>query len=218
MTTAHIVSFSETLRKRTRSQHQVSAGAGFMSDLMRGHCSLEEYSSLIAQYWFVYGALERAAVTMAHDPVASPFVTERLTRLPALESDLEFLVGSDWRDRILPLSATQAYVDRLETVASKSAGAFVAHHYTRYLGDLSGGQFIKTVLQRHYGFGTNGVGFYIFSEVADPSEFKSVYRSQLDAAPWTDAQKEDVVDEVLLAYAMNTALLAALDRDRREIA
>ncbi len=39
-----------------------------------------------------------------------------------------------------------------------------------------------------------------------------------DAAPWTDAQKEDVVDEVLLAYAMNTALLADLDRDRREIA
>lgn len=211
-----VVPFSELLRTRTRSRHGASSGAGFMTDLMRGTCSVDDYASLVAQYWFVYGALERATARMADHPVAAPFITSRLTRLPALEADLGFLIGPDWRSRVEPLASTAEYVDRLDGLASVSAGAFVAHHYTRYLGDLSGGQFIRTVLQRHYGFETNGVGFYVFAEVADPAEFKAVYRAQLDAAPWSEDEKEAVVAEVVHAYDLNTRLLAELDTARRE--
>ena len=52
------------------------------------------------------------------------------------------------------------------------AGGFVAHHYTRYLGDLSGGQAIGRLMKRHFGFETNGILFYLFDQIADPKAFK----------------------------------------------
>ena len=65
-------------------------------------------------------------------------------------------------------------------------------------------------MQRRFGFDTNGIGFYLFAEIADPKAFKDVYREQLDAAPWDAAEQERVIDEVLLAYRFNTDLFEDL--------
>ncbi len=206
------ISFSTALRERSSGAHSGSEGAGFMSDLMTGDGTREDYIALVAQHWFIYEALESAAERMRRDPVASVFITEKLTRLPALAADLEFLIGPDWRERIAPLPTTRRYVERINQVGATWPGGFVAHHYTRYLGDLSGGLFIGKLMQRRFGFDTNGVGFYIFDEIADPKAFKDVYRDQLDAAPWDDAEKERVIDEVLVAYQFNTDLFEDLGR------
>ena len=40
---------------------------------------------------------------------------------------------------------------------------------------------------------TNGIGFYVFDDIADPRAFKDVYREQLDAAPWDADEQERVV-------------------------
>jgi len=200
------IPFSTALRERSSRAHSGSEGAGFMSDLMKGEGTREDYVALVAQHWFMYDALERGAERMRRDPVASVFITDKLTRLPAIEADLAFLIGPDWREQISPLPTTRRYVDRIDLMATTWAGGFVAHHYTRYLGDLSGGQFIGRVMARRFGFETNGIGFYLFDDIADPAAFKEVYRTQLDAAPWDAAEKERVIDEVLLAYELNTAL------------
>lgn len=205
------VSFSTALRERSRSAHSGSEHAGFMSDLMRGDGTRDDYVALVAQHWFIYAALEAAAEKMSGDPIAAPFITEKLTRLPALEADLEYLIGDDWRERIAPLPTTERYVARIEEIAASDwAGGFVAHHYTRYLGDLSGGQFIGRLMARQFELGSNGIGFYVFDEIADPAAFKDVYREQLDAAPWDAAEAERVIDEVLLAYRFNTELFVDL--------
>lgn len=199
--------FSQALRERTWSGHSDSEGAGFMTDLMKGDGTREDYIALVAQHYFIYEALEGAEKVFAEDAVVAQFATSRLTRLPALESDLEFLLGADWRERITPLPTTIAYVERIRRVAAERwAGGFIAHHYTRYLGDLSGGQFIGRVMQRRFGFDTNGVGFYLFDEIADPQEFKQTYRDELDRVDWDAAERERVIDEVLLAYRFNTEL------------
>ncbi|WP_420364494.1 biliverdin-producing heme oxygenase [Curtobacterium sp. L3-7] len=209
------IPFSELLRKRTRRSHGSSAGNGFMDDLLGGKCDVADYAALLGQYSFVYDALERAAARMADHPVASPFVTAQLTRMPAIRSDLEYLIGSDWSELVCPLPATTAYVRRLNEVAAQWPGGFVAHHYTRYLGDLSGGQMIGRMLSEQFGFDTNGVLFYIFDQVADPAAFRDTYRGQLDAAPWDDDERERVIAEVELAYELNNGLLAELDAGRR---
>ncbi len=185
-----------------------------MSDLLKGEGSREDYAALVTQHFFIYEALEAAGERMRKDPVAAVFISDKLTRLPALEADLEFLIGPDWRGSITPLPTTQRYVDRINEVGATWVGGFVAHHYTRYLGDLSGGIFIGRVMQRRFGFDTNGVGFYLFDDIADPNAFKDVYREQLDAAPWDAAERERVIDEVLLAYRFNTELFEDLDRVR----
>lgn len=208
-----VIPFSQALRERTRSGHSSSEGADFMSDLMTGKGSREDYVALVAQHFFIYEALEAAAARFAGDPVASRFITPQLTRLPAIEADLEFLIGAGWRDEIAPLPTTRAYVDRINEVTAEGwAGGFVAHHYTRYLGDLSGGQAIRTLMQRQFGFDTNGVGFYFFDQIAKPREFKDTYREQLDAAGWDAAESERVIDEVMRAYAFNTELFVDLAR------
>ncbi|WP_159501978.1 heme oxygenase (biliverdin-producing) [Microbacterium sp. 18062] len=210
------IPFSTALRERSSGAHSGSEGAGFMSDLIKGDGTREDYIALVAQHWFIYEALESAAERMRRDPVASVFITDRLTRLPALEADLEFLIGPDWRERIEPLPTTRRYVERINQVGATWSGGFIAHHYTRYLGDLSGGLFIGKLMQRRFGFDTNGIGFYIFGDIADPKAFKDVYRDQLDAAPWDDAEKERVIDEVLLAYQFNTDLFEDLARAKAE--
>ncbi len=211
---AEILSFSAALRERSAGSHSRSEHAGFMSDLLKGDGSREDYVALVAQHYFIYEALEGVGERMRKDPVAAVFISDKLTRLPALEADLEYLIGPDWRSTITPLPTTQRYVDRINEVGSTWVGGFVAHHYTRYLGDLSGGIFIGRVMQRRFGFETNGVGFYLFDDIADPNAFKDVYREQLDAAPWDDAERERVIDEVLLAYQFNTELFVDLDRMR----
>ena len=205
------VPFSTALRERSRSAHSGSEHAGFMSDLMRGNGTRDDYVALVAQHWFIYAALEAAAATFADDAVAAPFITDKLTRLPALEADLAYLIGDDWRERIAPVATTERYVARIDEVTRTGwAGGFVAHHYTRYLGDLSGGQFIGKLMARQFELGGNGIGFYVFDEIADPAAFKDVYREQLDAAPWTPDEAERVIDEVLRAYQYNTDLFVDL--------
>ena len=206
-----ITPFSTALRERSRAAHSGSAHAGFMADLMRGKGTREDYVALVAQHWFIYDALEAAASAFAADAVAAPFITSKLTRLPALEADLAYLIGPDWRSRITPVPTTERYVERIREIqATGWAGGFVAHHYTRYLGDLSGGQFIGKLMSRQFELGTNGIGFYVFDEIADPAAFKDVYREQLDAAPWDPAESERVIDEVLYAYQLNTDLFVDL--------
>ena len=207
---AEPIPFSAALRERSSSAHSGSEHAGFMSDLMQGKGTRDDYVALVAQHWFIYEALEAVTERMRRDPVASVFISDKLTRLPALEADLAFLLGSDWRERIEPLPTTRRYVERIRRVGATWPGGFVAHHYTRYLGDLSGGLFIGKLMQRQFGFDTNGIGFYVFGDIADPRAFKDVYREQLDAAPWDAAEQDRVIDEVLVAYRFNTDLFVDL--------
>ncbi len=104
------------------------------------------------------------------------------------------------------MPSTFRYTARIREVGHDWPGGFIAHHYTRYLGDLSGGQIIRTLLQRQYGFETNGVGFYLFADIAKPKVFKDVYRSQLDAVDWTEEERDRVIAEVGLAFRFNTEL------------
>lgn len=212
------IPFSTALRERSGAAHAGSEHAGFMADLLRGEGTREDYVNLVVQHWFIYQALEAATERMRHDPVAAPFISDKLTRLPALEADLQFLVGDDWRERIEPLPTTRRYVERITQVGTVWAGGFVAHHYTRYLGDLSGGLYIGRVMKRRFGFETNGIGFYLFDDIADPAQFKTVYREQLDAAPWDADERERVIDEVLLAYRFNTELFEDLAHAKSGVA
>lgn len=206
-----VIPFSQALRERTWSNHGDSEGADFMKDLMTGKGTREDYIALVAQHYFIYAALEAAADRFADDATAAPFISPQLTRLPAIEEDLRFLIGDDWLEQIHPLPTTQRYVDRINEISREGwAGGFIAHHYTRYLGDLSGGQAIRRLMQRQFGFETNGVGFYFFDQIASPKEFKETYRDQLDSVAWDAAERERVIDEVVRAYQFNTDLFVDL--------
>lgn len=208
--------FSTVIRAASQDQHTRAENSAFMSDLLGGRLGLDAYARYTEQLWFVYRALEDAGHRrrLAGDPVAAPFLRPELLRLPALERDLDHLLGPGWRPRADALPATRAYADRIAAGARDWPAGFVAHHYTRYLGDLSGGQVIRGIAERQWGFPHKGDGvrFYVFEGIANPAAFKREYRALLDALPLDDLEKQRVVDECGRAFAMNTALFAELGR------
>jgi len=100
--------------------------------------------------------------------------------------------------------------ESIEATAADPA-LFVAHHYTRYLGDLSGGQAIGRILARTFGLEDDrGIAFYQFDAVPKPKPYKDEYRARLDALPLTAADQQRVVEEVKVVFGLNGALFAEL--------
>lgn len=203
--------FSEALRAATWASHEQAAAVPALAQLMAGELPRARYADMVAQHWFAYSVLEDAALVMAQDTAAGSFVHAGLERLPALEADLAFLLGEEWPLRVRSSAATRAYCDRMTEVCFTWPGGFVAHHYTRYLGDLSGGQHLGRALARMYGLADGrGVEFYRFDAVPDPKAFKAGYRRALDDAPWDPAEQRRIVAEISRAYELNTQVLAEL--------
>ncbi|MEH1017245.1 biliverdin-producing heme oxygenase [Micromonospora sp. CPCC 206060] len=203
--------FSTRLRAASWEAHQTAESQRYVSALVAGDLDQAGYTALVVQHHAIYEALEATADTMRHDPLAGPFVDDALTRLPALTTDLEFLLGPDWRQRIEPAPATISYAARVAEVCTSSPARFIAHHYTRYLGDLSGGLHIGRSLTRHYGLtGDAGAAFYRFDRITNPKAYKDAYRARLDSLPLDETGRTVLLDEVLVAYRHNSAVLAAL--------
>ncbi|GAA3814249.1 biliverdin-producing heme oxygenase [Cellulomonas soli] len=200
---------SAALRAGTREQHGAAERMPFMEALVAGHLDRSAYTALAVQQLSVYRALEAVSDRVVGDLLGSTLVFPELTRVPAIEQDLAYLLGQDWADHVTPLPATVAYVARLDEI-DDSVPHYAAHAYTRYLGDLSGGQILRRMMQRHYGFEDDGVAFYDFPQIHRLKPFKDVYRERLDALPFDAGTRTVVVEEARLAFELNRAMFADL--------
>lgn len=202
--------FHRTLRRMTLPVHDRAQYSTYMAALFDGRLDLEHYASLVIQYWHVYGALEDGADRLADDPAVGGFAVDAVRRRPGLAADLAFLLGPGWADELAPLPATAAYADRIREVVATWPGGWVAHHYTRYLGDIAGGQAVRVLLERQHGVVGDGARFYDFAALGPVSPFRERYRAMLDAAPWDDVERARVIDESTHAFEMNIAMFAEL--------
>ncbi|MFJ5555943.1 heme oxygenase (biliverdin-producing) [Streptomyces sp. NPDC093250] len=207
--------FSTLIRTASHEQHAEAETSTFMSDLLGGRLGLDAYARYTEQLWFVYEALESGAPGLASDPVAGPFIRPELFRLAALEQDLAHLRGPHWRSRLTALPATRTYADRVTKCARDWPPGYLAHHYTRYLGDLSGGQIIRGKAEQTWGFACKGDGvrFYVFEGIPNPAAFKRGYRELLDTVPVNDPEKQRIVAECKRAFTLNTELFRALGEE-----
>ncbi|MFE9672979.1 heme oxygenase (biliverdin-producing) [Streptomyces sp. NPDC006259] len=208
-------SFSTVIRTASHQQHVEAETSTFMSDLLGGGLGVDAYARYTEQLWFVYEALEAGAGRLASDPVAGPFIRPELFRRSALERDLAHLRGAGWRTGLSALPATRAYAERVRECADSWPGGYIAHHYTRYLGDLSGGQIIRDRAEKAWGFEKKGDGvrFYVFEEVGNPAAFKREYRELLDAVRADDLEKQRIVAECRKAFTLNTEVFRALGEE-----
>ncbi|MFE2054835.1 heme oxygenase (biliverdin-producing) [Streptomyces sp. NPDC059446] len=204
--------FSTLIRTASHEQHTEAESSTFMSDMLGGRLGVDAYTRYTEQLWFVYRALEDGARTLGEDPVAGPFIRPELMRTAELERDLAHLRGKKWREGLEPLPATAAYAARVAECTGDWPAGYVAHHYTRYLGDLSGGQIIRGTAEKTWGFARKGDGvrFYVFEQIPNPAAFKREYRELLDAVNADDLEKQRIVDECKRAFALNTAVFHEL--------
>lgn len=208
-------SFSTLIRTASHEQHVEAETSTFMSDLLGGRLGVDAYARYTEQLWFVYEALETGTERLASDPAVGPFIQPELFRLASLERDLAHLRGPRWRTGLSALPATQAYADRVRECAADWPAGYIAHHYTRYLGDLSGGQIIRDKAEKTWGFARKGDGvrFYVFEEIGNPAAFKRSYRELLDGVRADDLEKQRIVTECRKAFALNTAVFRALGEE-----
>ncbi|GLW33492.1 heme oxygenase (biliverdin-producing) [Actinoplanes regularis] len=202
--------FAARLRKATMSEHRDAETRGFITRLMGGTVPRDGFAALTAQYLIIYRELEAAAAVMRDNPVAADFADPVLSRVAALESDLAHLYGPDWAARVEPVAATERYAARVREFCRTSPAHFVAHHYVRYLGDLSGGQLVGRKVAATYRLDLPGTAFYRFDQITDPKAYKTVYRARLDALDLPPADLDTLVDESQLAFTLNSAVFQDL--------
>mmetsp|Transcript_22359 Transcript_22359/g.72098 ORF Transcript_22359/g.72098 Transcript_22359/m.72098 type:complete len:443 (+) Transcript_22359:63-1391(+) len=233
--TSSAKTLSAMLKEGTEAVHAEAEGVEFVKALLERRAPLQSYVALIARLAKVYEVME-AAMDDAERLRGATFFADELRRTPSLRKDLAFykeyvrkLRGGggfcdkdkdeSWAEAFREDSpATDAYVERLRELRErKQDDLLAAHVYTRYLGDLSGGQVLKRAVKRGLlgnGDSDDGLLFYNFDDTIGPptqvKKFKDKYRKTLDSTPLANPV-DDLVQEAVAAFRHNTALLAELD-------
>lgn len=200
------------LREGTKKAHTMAENTGFIACFLKGTVEKESYRKLVANFYFVYSAMEEEMRRHQDHPILSNVYFPELERKETLEQDLAYYFGKNWRDQVAPSTATQSYVARIHQIANVSPELLIAHSYTRYIGDLSGGQILKKIAQNGMNL-TEGEGtsFYEFKQITDERSFKKEYRARLDALPIDDAAADRIVEEANDAFGMNMKVFKELE-------
>jgi len=200
---------SVQMRDGSQAEHKDAEGSSFMSCLLDGQVNETGYTEYLAMLRPIYAALESVGARLADDPIAGAVIDPAINRLAAIDRDLAYWSGDAGVPQVQS-AAVDRYVARIEAAATDPA-LFVAHHYTRYLGDLSGGQAIGRILARTFELPEGqGIAFYQFDAVPKPKPYKDAYRARLDSLPLTPRDQQRVVDEVKVVFGLNGALFEEL--------
>lgn len=160
----------------------------------------------MASLYHVYKALEEEIERNKENPVYAPlYFPEELHRRAALEQDMAFWYGPRWQEAIPCTQATKRYVRRLHEVGRGEPELLVAHTYTRYLGDLSGGQVLKKIAQKALDLPSSGEGlaFFTFPNIANATKFKQLYRSRMNTLEMTPEVRERAIEEAKTSFLLN---------------
>ncbi|EGD54710.1 heme oxygenase (biliverdin-producing) [Gordonia neofelifaecis] len=203
---------SEEMKKGSMIEHEQAENSEFMAELLAGRINEAGYIAYLQRLRVVYDALEQASRALADDAQVALVHDPALERVVAIDADL-----AHWSARtgaeVRPLDsvAADAYAARLAEAASWG-GLVVAHHYTRYLGDLSGGQAIGRILDRAFELDGEGIAMYAFDLDVATKPYKDGYRARLDAIGETLSadDRARIVDEVRVAFRLNHDLFAEL--------
>lgn len=209
---------SLALRTETASAHDDAEGSAFVEQLMGGLACRPAFVALVAQQLVIYRALEEVLWgEYADHPLVAPVLDHKLDRVPALEQDMIFFAGEDFDARITAgeihlVPAAEDYAATLRTTHTPEA--MLAHHYVRYLGDLSGGQIIARMVQRHYGIDAAGLNFYHFAEIPKPKPYKDRYRETLDRLEADEPTRRRILDAAVDSFELNRRVFADLGAAR----
>ena len=197
--------------------HREAESVSFVKNFIRGRIERTHYSQMQVGLYYVYEAMEKA-IDKNRDHLQTLYLPEKLRRLPSLESDLEYLLGKNWKSENPPSQATLDYVRRIEEVAASDPVRLISHSYTRYLGDLSGGQILKKRAKAAMQLPENALQFYEFHNIKEGAKaFKNDYRRFLDNLRFENSDNgamsvhDRLVGEANVAFVLDMRLFEELD-------
>ena len=204
-------SFHEQIQEATEESHRSAERTDFIVNLMGGTLNQHAYLRYLEALAPIYEQLETLLQARATRPLLKDFDHRGLDRFSRVQADIALLRGHTGvaDNAVLPL-ATTAYLSRLH--ADIEDERLLAHHYIRYLGDLSGGQAIARLVARHYQIPQEALAFYDFHGLGDANTYKVAYREKLNRAALTDAQKDAFIDEAVALYSLSREIFQELGR------
>ena len=204
--------FAKQLKEGTKKSHSAAENTTFVKSFLRGVVNKESYRALVNDLYFVYCALEDEVSNLKDHPVVGNLQLPDLERRDSLEMDLRYYYGPIWRSLIKPSEACERYVNRIREVAKNEPELLVSHHYTRYLGDLSGGQILKGIAQKALELGDGqGLKFYDFEKIEDTKAYKAGYRGILNDLPIDQHQADAIIVEANYAFRLNMYMFDTLE-------
>ena len=204
--------FAIQLKEGTKKSHSAAENTTFVKSFLRGVVNKESYRALVNDLYFVYCALEEEVGKLKDHPVIGNLQLPDLERRDSLEMDLRYYYGPIWRSLIKPSEACERYVNRIREVAKNEPELLVGHHYTRYLGDLSGGQILKGIAQKALELGDGqGLKFYDFEKIEDTKAYKAGYRGILNDLPIDQHQADAIIVEANYAFRLNMYMFDTLE-------
>jgi heme oxygenase len=204
------VSVVTALYLRTKTLHLEAERSGIIRDLLRGNAHRDGYTLLLRNLLPAYRAMEQGLARHRKTPGIGALANFRFDRAPAIESDLAALCGEAWQHDIPLLPAGDRYARRITEAAQGNGARLIAHAYTRYLGDLSGGQILQRLLERSLALRPAELSFYDFPRYPDLAALKATYRDALDRAGALAGEQDAVVEEGALAFTLNIDLSCAV--------
>ena len=191
------------LKEGTKKSHSAAENTKFVASFLRGVLDPKQYRQLLTNFYYVYDTMEQR-IRETEDPLVKAIKSEALERKEALELDLEYYYGPTWKDEQIPSEACNTYCYRINEVAEKDPYLLIAHHYTRYIGDLSGGQVLKEITQRVLQPPVGkGLNFYEFPSIQNAKDFKNNYRAVLDNLDVDQSQINNLIAEANYAFRLN---------------
>ena len=204
-------SLSARIRRETASDHRNAEGGDVMTKLLGGALPIGAYLDLVVQMQALYAELESWSARHSADPRFGGFFDPVLHRSACLEVDRRAVESRvDSAVDASASTATKEFVGRLAEIGSTPL-RLLAHHYTRYMGDLSGGIMIGRAVDRAYGFdGGPGVTWFQFPAIADVDAYKNAYRARLDGLGLDATETDLLISEIHLSYTLNGGVLRDL--------
>jgi len=202
---------AKCLKEGTQAAHTAAEQVYFVHEFVKGNIKKESYCQLIVNLHHIYQALEQELDKNSRNEILEPmYFPVELHRTAALAADILFFCG----DRAMkPSDAAVQYAKRLHEVGATHPELLVAHAYTRYLGDLSGGRVLKRALLRSFQLSedSGGAELYNFNFIADIKAFKNMYRERLDSLPAQDTLVVEMVAEANRSFELSRQLFIELD-------
>lgn len=182
-----------------------------MQALLARRANRHQYLLLLRNLLALYEALEERLAGEEHGAVSAwrPLMAQ-LERAPALRADLLVLAGPLAQD--LPLDPAAAnYRARLASLHGPAAHRLAAHVYVRYLGDLHGGQILRSLVRELFELpGDEGTRFFDFGDALAVQRARADVRATLASLPLTPAQSDEVVDEAVWSFAAHCELFEGI--------
>jgi heme oxygenase (biliverdin-producing, ferredoxin) len=195
---------------RTKALHFEAERTGIIRNLLRGEARRNDYVLLLRNLLPAYQALEHGLERHRGSPMLGPLADYEFDRAPAIESDLAALCGARWRHDVPVLATGEFYASRVQEAAKGNGAKLIAHAYTRYLGDLSGGQIFQRLLAQSLELRPAELSFYNFPRFSDLDALKADYRKALDQAGALSADPDVVIEEGAIAFSLNIDLSCAI--------